>query len=151
MWNVQVHTTHPTEACPYVTLSPYFLLHGYNLHVRPFKKNLFPFSFCNAPIPVDLPRDERVSIDRQWLFWLLFHHDGKIQPSLVRVRGACPPPLTISTITSKVVVYPPAEKADTLLLFPFYPFLLCGFTNSIYLSDNKPFECRLTPDCIAYR
>jgi hypothetical protein len=30
------------------------------------------------------------------------------------------------TITSKVVVYAPAETADTLTLFLLYPFLLCG-------------------------
>jgi hypothetical protein len=28
---------------------------------------------------------------------------------------------------SKVVVYAPAEWAETLLLFLLYPFLLCGF------------------------
>jgi hypothetical protein len=37
--------------------------------------------------------------------------------------GALPTPLTISTITYKVVVYPPAEKADTLPLFLLYPFM----------------------------
>jgi hypothetical protein len=29
-------------------------------------------------------------------------------------------------ITNKFVVYAPAERAETLLLFPFYPSLLCG-------------------------
>jgi hypothetical protein len=33
------------------------------------------------------------------------------------VGGARPPPFTISTIMLKVVVYAPAERADTLLLF----------------------------------
>ncbi len=43
--------------------------------------------------------------------------------------GARPPPLTISTITYKVVMYAPAQKADTLHLFLLYPYmysLLCG-------------------------
>ncbi len=37
--------------------------------------------------------------------------------------GASPPPFIISTITYKVVVYAPAERADTLLLFLLYPSL----------------------------
>ncbi len=44
----------------------------------------------------------------------------------VRVHNI-PTPSTLSTFTSKVVVvYAPAEKVDTLLLFLLYPFLLCG-------------------------
>jgi hypothetical protein len=41
--------------------------------------------------------------------------------------GGCtrPPPFTPSTITSKVVVYAPAERADTLLLFLLYRILFC--------------------------
>ena len=35
--------------------------------------------------------------------------------------GAHPPPFTTSTITYKVVVYAPAEWADTLPLFLLYP------------------------------
>jgi hypothetical protein len=34
---------------------------------------------------------------------------------------ARPPPFTLSTITSKVVVFIPAERADTLPLFLLYP------------------------------
>jgi hypothetical protein len=45
---------------------------------------------------------------------------------LVRGGGARPPPLTIYTITYKVVVYAPAERADTLLLFLLYTDVLCG-------------------------
>ncbi len=46
-------------------------------------------------------------------FWRTFHQDGKTaQPS--EGGGARPPPFTISTITYKVVVYSPAERADTL-------------------------------------
>ncbi len=49
---------------------------------------------------------------------------------LVRVRGACPPPFTISTITYKVVVYAPAEMADTLPPISTLPlYLLCGFNS----------------------
>ncbi len=36
--------------------------------------------------------------------------------------GARPPPFTLSTITYKVVVYAPAEMADTLHLFLLYPY-----------------------------
>ncbi len=37
--------------------------------------------------------------------------------------GARPPPFTVSTITSKVVVYSPAERAGLLPLFLFYPYM----------------------------
>jgi hypothetical protein len=35
--------------------------------------------------------------------------------------GARPPPFTLSAIRSKVLVYAPAERADTLPLFLLYP------------------------------
>jgi hypothetical protein len=41
-------------------------------------------------------------------------------------EGARPPPFTISTITVKVVVYVPAERADTLPLFLPYPYMYSG-------------------------
>jgi hypothetical protein len=48
----------------------------------------------------------------------------KNQPSLLRAGGgACPPPFTICTNTYKVVVYVPAERADILPLYLFYPKL----------------------------
>jgi hypothetical protein len=37
----------------------------------------------------------------------------KLVQSVVRMVGASPPLFTISTITYKVVVYAPAERADT--------------------------------------
>jgi hypothetical protein len=37
--------------------------------------------------------------------------------------GARPSPFTISTITYKVEVYAPAERADPLPLFLIYPFM----------------------------
>jgi hypothetical protein len=37
--------------------------------------------------------------------------------------GARPPPYTLSTITHKVAVYAPAERADTFLLFLLSPYL----------------------------
>jgi hypothetical protein len=43
--------------------------------------------------------------------------------SVVSVGGARPPPFTISTITYKVVMYAPAERADTLPLFLLYPYM----------------------------
>jgi hypothetical protein len=42
-------------------------------------------------------------------------------------QGARPPPFTIFTITNKVAVYAPAERADTLPLF--LPYVLCGPAN----------------------
>jgi hypothetical protein len=37
--------------------------------------------------------------------------------------GARPPLFTINTIMYKVVVYAPAERADTLPLFLLYPYI----------------------------
>ncbi len=42
---------------------------------------------------------------------------------LVREGGARPPPFTTFTLTSKVVVYAPAEWADTLTLFHLYQYM----------------------------
>jgi hypothetical protein len=52
----------------------------------------------------------------------------------VRGRGAYPPPFTLSTITSNVVMYAPAERADTVHS-PYFNSthictVLCRFTNS---------------------
>ncbi len=41
----------------------------------------------------------------------------------MRVGVARPPPSTISTIRYKAVVYVPAERAETLPLFLFYPYM----------------------------
>jgi hypothetical protein len=54
--------------------------------------------------------------------WRTFHHEGKICPGL-RVGGARPPPFTRSTITYKIAVCSPAERADTLPLFLLYPYM----------------------------
>ncbi len=40
--------------------------------------------------------------------------------------GARPPPFTLFSITYKVAVYAPAERAGTLPLFHLYPYVLCG-------------------------
>ncbi len=54
-------------------------------------------------------------------FWRSLHHDVN-QPSLVRLGGARPPPSGLSAITSKVVMYAPAERADpqTLSKYPYF-------------------------------
>ncbi len=45
----------------------------------------------------------------------------------MRVGGGARPPLfTISTITYKVVVYAPAERAESVPLFLLYPYVLCA-------------------------
>ncbi len=47
-------------------------------------------------------------------FWRTFHHHGVKSAQPGEDGGWCtPPPLTLSTITSKVVVYALAERADT--------------------------------------
>ncbi len=42
---------------------------------------------------------------------------------MVKAGGAHPPSLTISTITYKVVVSAPAERAVAHPLFPLYPYM----------------------------
>ncbi len=53
---------------------------------------------------------------------------------LMRGGGARSPPFTVSTITYKVVVYAPAERANTFLLFLLYPYMYSvvstGFGNN---------------------
>ncbi len=55
-------------------------------------------------------------------FWCTFHQDGKISPVWWE-WGCTPTPFALSTITHKVGVYAPAEKADTLPLFLLYPYM----------------------------
>jgi hypothetical protein len=45
--------------------------------------------------------------------------------------GARPTPFTIVTITNKVAVSAPAERADTLPLFHLFPYVLCGSDESV--------------------
>jgi hypothetical protein len=62
-------------------------------------------------------------------FWCTFHHDGKISPAgEVEGGGAFPSPFTIFTITYKVAMYAPAERADTLPLFHLYPICTLWYT-----------------------
>jgi hypothetical protein len=70
----------------------------------------------------------RESTHRQAMttFWRTFHHDGNSAYPGEDGGVYCARPPLLSTITSKVVVYAPAERAGTLLLFLLYPFLLCG-------------------------
>jgi len=58
-------------------------------------------------------------------FWRTFHHDGKISPGRVRVGGERAPHFTIFTITYKVAVYAPAERAHTLNLQYFISTAIC--------------------------
>jgi hypothetical protein len=63
---------------------------------------------------------------REWQWPLSGVHSIMIVKSaqpVVRVGGAPLPPFTLSTITSKVVVYAPAERADALPLFLLYPYM----------------------------
>ena len=58
-------------------------------------------------------------------FWRTFHHDGKINPAWWG-WGVHARPFH-STITSKVMVYAPAERADTLpYISPLPLYVLCG-------------------------
>jgi hypothetical protein len=63
-------------------------------------------------------------------FWRTFHHDGKISPAELIFPsgegGGCtvhPPPFIRFTITYKVAVYAPTERAVTLPVFHLYPYM----------------------------
>ena len=67
-----------------------------------------------------------VQTEWHWSLSGVLHHDGKISPGWW-VGGARPPPFTISTIRYRVVVYAPAERADTLPPISLLPlYVLCG-------------------------
>ncbi len=68
----------------------------------------------------------RVHTEWQWpLSGAQYHIPSrwKNQPSLVEVGGCTHTPVTLSTITSKVLVYALAERADKLSLFLLYPYM----------------------------
>jgi hypothetical protein len=61
-------------------------------------------------------------------FLRTFHHYGKICPAGEGGGGAHHPPFTLSTITNKVVMYAPAERADTYTPPPYFsstPTCIC--------------------------
>jgi hypothetical protein len=53
------------------------------------------------------------------------------------VVGARPPHFTLSTITSKVVVYAPAKRADTLPLFLLYPYMYSVVHSELRQTDRQ--------------
>ncbi len=60
-------------------------------------------------------------------FWRKFYHDGEKSALAYEGGGggARPAPFTQATITYKVAVYAPAERADTLILFNLWPYTVC--------------------------
>ncbi len=65
-------------------------------------------------------------------FWRIFHHDGKINPGWC--GSARPPPFAVSTLTYNLVVYAPAERADT---FPyFYSIPICTLWMQLLIWAN---------------
>ncbi len=63
----------------------------------------------------------RVAIADFWHY--TSHHDGKISPGWWGWGVHAHPPFHPITITYKVAVYAPAERADTLPLFHLYPYM----------------------------
>jgi hypothetical protein len=66
---------------------------------------------------------------------------------VVRMRGSSPPPFTISTITYKVVVYAPADRADILSLFLLYPYMY----SLVHVRMTMLFECVSLRKCLLSR
>jgi hypothetical protein len=60
---------------------------------------------------------------------------------MMRVGGARPSPFTLFTITYKVAVYAPAERADILPLFLLYPYMY-----SVVHSEVRQTDTLLKPD-----
>jgi hypothetical protein len=71
-------------------------------------------------------------------FWRTFHHGGKISPAWCGRGVARPPPFTISTITYKVVVYAPTERADILPLFLLYPYMYSVVSAAMVGNQDHP-------------
>jgi hypothetical protein len=69
-------------------------------------------------------RNHRVDTQRVAMatFWRTFHHDGKFSQAWWGWGDARPPPFTLSTITSKVVVYPHL-RGQIHSLFLLYPYM----------------------------
>jgi hypothetical protein len=82
------------------------------------------FLFCKRTFVFLSHRVYRVAMAT---FSRTFNHEGKISPAWWGLVGARPPPFTLSTITYKVVVYAPAERADTLTLFLLHPCMYSVF------------------------
>ncbi len=75
----------------------------------------------------------------EWQWPISANIPSKKQPWLVRVGGALPPSFTLFTITYKVSVYAPAERADTL---PPISSLPC-----MYSVGKTPLRYRTTSPC----
>jgi hypothetical protein len=87
--------------------------------------------------------DERVQINWQWPLFDV-HSIMMIKSAQSgEGGGARPSPFTLSTIASKVVVYALAERANTLLLFLLYHFLLCGNEHYYLMEFLKQKLCNL--------
>ncbi len=56
-------------------------------------------------------------------FWRTFHHDGENSPARLALGVVGGTPLTLSTMTSKIVAYAPAVREDTLPLFLLNPYM----------------------------
>jgi hypothetical protein len=63
----------------------------------------------------------------------------KLAQAVEGVGVARPPPLTISTITYKTVVYAPAERADIILLFLLYPYMYSVVAAAYIDHEQKEF------------
>ncbi len=69
-------------------------------------------------------------IHKDWQWPLSGEHSIMMVKSAQPGEGgvARPPPFTLSTITCKVLVYAPAERADTLHISPLRLYVLCGLS-----------------------
>ncbi len=65
--------------------------------------------------------------------------------------GARHPPFTLSTIISQVVVYAPAERADTLSLFLLYPYMYSVGAEPHIFICNSTFVCQSRQMYTAYK
>jgi hypothetical protein len=82
----------------------------------------------------DIPRT-LYTLDSQWSL-----SDGKISQA-GREWGYTPIPFQyISTITHEVVVYAPAERADTFALFILYPYMYSGVHSIMVVKSAPPGE-----------
>jgi hypothetical protein len=74
---------------------------------------------------------KNIQIDWQWPLSGV-HSIMLVNSALAGEGGGVDDLPLLSTITSKVVVYAQAERADTLLLFILHPLLLCGADQDVF-------------------
>ncbi len=87
-------------------------------------------------------------------FWRKFHHDGKISPAWCGWRVHGPPPFTLSTITSKVVVYVSfsweGRYTPLFLLYPYMYSMILAISHFVQILNRLAWPELIFPPYFEY-